>query len=202
MAAHAVFIILGAWNLMQLRSHQLALVGSILAMIPSAGMLIGLPMGIWALILLQKDEIKNAFGQERTDVSIPPQVRQFAVSAVDEVKDVFNREKAEFAKIKTSKSSGQKHSDVPVEKAGLALPIISFVLGLLGIVTVSSDMSFPFGFAYGFVFVFFSIFLGITAIQKIKNHREQIAYTGFAAAGILFGVISGLAIIAEISDMF
>ena len=71
MGTHAVFVVLGAWNLMQLRSHRLALVGSILAMIPSAGMLIGLPMGIWALILLHKDEIKNAFGQDRTDVSIP-----------------------------------------------------------------------------------------------------------------------------------
>jgi hypothetical protein len=159
-------------------------------------------MGIWALILLHKEEIKNAFGQERTDVSIPPQVRQFAVSAVGEVKDVFNREKAEFEKLRVSKNSGRRPSDTPAEKVALTLPIISFVCGLLGIATVSSGMSFPFGFVYGFVFVFFSIYLGITAIQKISNYREHIAYTGFAVAGILFGIIDGLAIIAEISDMF
>jgi tRNA A-37 threonylcarbamoyl transferase component Bud32 len=76
MATQSVFVVLGAWNLMQLRSHRLAMVGSILAMIPSAGMLIGLPMGIWALILLTREEIKNAFGQQRTDVSIPPHIRQ------------------------------------------------------------------------------------------------------------------------------
>jgi serine/threonine protein kinase len=198
MGTHAVFVVLGAWNLMQLRSYRLALVGSILAMIPSAGTLIGLPMGIWALILLHKDEIKNAFGQERTDVSVPPHVRQFAVSAVDEVKDVFSREKAEFAKIRTSKSSGQQQSDAPVEKAGLGLPIISFVFGLLGIATVSSDMSFPFGFAYGFVFVFFSIFLGIVALKKISNRRDQIAYTGLAVAGIMFGAIAGLRMLDSI----
>ncbi len=192
MTAYVVLIILGAWNLMQLRSHRMAFWGSILAMFPfSAGALIGLPMGIWALILLNRDEIKNAFGQEQTDVSIPPQVRQFAVSAVDEVKDVFNREKTEFEKIRVSKSSTQQSSDAPAG-SGLGLPIISFVLGLLGIATASSDMNFAFSFAYGFIFVFFSIFLGITAIKKIKNYREQIAHTGFAAAGILFGSIAGL----------
>ena len=200
MATHAVLVVLGAWNLMQLRSHRLALFGSILAMIPSAGMLIGLPMGIWALILLHKEEIKNAFGQERTDVSIPPQVRKFAVSAVGEVKDVFNREKAEFEKIRVSKSSRQQQSNVPTEKAGLGLPIISFVCGLLGIATISSDMSFPFIFAYGFVFVFLSIFLGIVALKKISNRRDQIAYTGLAVAGIMFGAIAGLRMLFTMLD--
>ena len=57
---------------------------------------------------------------------------------------------------------------------------------------MSSGTNFAFSFAYGFIFAFFSIFLGIVAIKKIKNYREQIAHTGFATAGILFGSIAGL----------
>jgi hypothetical protein len=114
------------------------------------------------------------------------------------VNDVFNREKAEFNKIRASKNPARQPSDAPAAKESLALPIMSFIFGLLGIAVVSSNMTFVFSFAYGFVFIFLSIFLGIIAIKKIRNYREHIAYTGFAVSGILFGAIAVLGMLDNI----
>jgi hypothetical protein len=100
MVAHTVVVILGAWNLMQLRSYRLALVGSILGILPfGPGAIIGIPMGIWALVVMNKKEVKAAFGQKETEVEIPPKVREFTLSAEKVVKDVFGRGKAEVRKI-------------------------------------------------------------------------------------------------------
>jgi hypothetical protein len=58
-----VLIILGALKMKNLRSYQFAYVMSILAMIPclSPCCLLGLPFGIWALVVLSKPEIKAQF---------------------------------------------------------------------------------------------------------------------------------------------
>jgi tRNA A-37 threonylcarbamoyl transferase component Bud32 len=69
------FIIAGAWHMLRLRKYGLALAGSILAMLPlgafaggiltmlplGLGYLIGLPFGIWALVVLTRPETKAAF---------------------------------------------------------------------------------------------------------------------------------------------
>jgi hypothetical protein len=55
-------IIYGALQMMRLKSYRLAMTSSILAMIPChICCFAGLPIGIWALIVLMKPEVKSAF---------------------------------------------------------------------------------------------------------------------------------------------
>ena len=56
-------IFFGALKMKKLESHGLAMTASIVAMIPciSPCCLIGLPIGIWAVVVLSKPEVKNAF---------------------------------------------------------------------------------------------------------------------------------------------
>jgi len=58
-----VVIILGALKMQKLESFGFAMTASILAMIPciSPCCLLGLPFGIWALVVLNKPEVKGAF---------------------------------------------------------------------------------------------------------------------------------------------
>ena len=58
-------MILGAIQMLRLRSYGFAKAAAILAVIPVTGVcccITDLPFGIWALILLQKPEVKDAFG--------------------------------------------------------------------------------------------------------------------------------------------
>ena len=56
-------ILLGGLKMKKLESYGLAMTASIIAMIPcfSPCCLIGLPIGIWALVVLSKPEVKSAF---------------------------------------------------------------------------------------------------------------------------------------------
>jgi hypothetical protein len=58
-----ILIVLGAIKMRNLESYGLAMTASILAMIPcvSPCCLLGLPMGIWAIVVLGKPEVKAAF---------------------------------------------------------------------------------------------------------------------------------------------
>ena len=59
----AAFIIYAALKMKELSQYGLCMVASILAMIPciSPCCVIGLPIGIWCLVVLTKPEIKEAF---------------------------------------------------------------------------------------------------------------------------------------------
>jgi hypothetical protein len=59
----AVVILLGALKMKKLESFGLAMTAAILAMIPclSPCCILGLPFGIWALVVLNKPEVKSAF---------------------------------------------------------------------------------------------------------------------------------------------
>jgi hypothetical protein len=60
--AISAFIIYGAVKMKAVQSYGLAMAASIVAMIPCGGCCcIGLPVGIWCLVLLNKPEIKAAF---------------------------------------------------------------------------------------------------------------------------------------------
>jgi hypothetical protein len=56
-------ILLGAIKMKRLENYGLAMAASIIAMIPcvSPCCLLGLPIGIWALVVLMKPEVKSAF---------------------------------------------------------------------------------------------------------------------------------------------
>ena len=57
-----VILILSAWHMLKLRSYGWAVAGSILALLPlSVGFMLGVPMGIWALFVLNRSETQQAF---------------------------------------------------------------------------------------------------------------------------------------------
>jgi hypothetical protein len=62
-AALSVLILLGGLKMQKLESHGLAVTASVLALLPctSPCCILGLPIGIWALVVLLRPEVKNAF---------------------------------------------------------------------------------------------------------------------------------------------
>jgi tRNA A-37 threonylcarbamoyl transferase component Bud32 len=61
-AVAGVVIVVGAVNMLRLRSHGLATTAAILALLPCGPVcLLGLPVGIWALTTLNTPEVKAAF---------------------------------------------------------------------------------------------------------------------------------------------
>jgi hypothetical protein len=60
-----LFIIFGAMKMQKLQSYGLAMAAAIVAIVPcfSPCCIVGIPFGIWALIVLLKPEVKVAFTQ-------------------------------------------------------------------------------------------------------------------------------------------
>jgi hypothetical protein len=57
---------LGAWQMLKLRSYGWAVACSVLALVPlSAGFMLGVPMGIWALFVLNRSDTQQAFSTGR-----------------------------------------------------------------------------------------------------------------------------------------
>jgi len=54
-------ILLAGFKMMHLEARPLAILGSVLAMIVTPGNVIGLPLGVWALAVLTRREVKAAF---------------------------------------------------------------------------------------------------------------------------------------------
>ncbi len=57
----ALLILFGAYQMLRLRSYAWAVAAGIVAIVSCS--LIGLPMGIWALIVLAREDVKGAFGK-------------------------------------------------------------------------------------------------------------------------------------------
>lgn len=62
-----VSVILGGWSMMRMRRYGLCVAASILAMITPPGFLLGLPFGIWALIVLSRSDVREAFERKRME---------------------------------------------------------------------------------------------------------------------------------------
>jgi tRNA A-37 threonylcarbamoyl transferase component Bud32 len=203
MSVPGVLVLMGGWNLMQLRSRRRALVGSITAIIPFfPGALLGIPMGIWALVLMNKDEVKRSFGQKQTKVDLPPKVRDFAVSTVESVKEAFSSGKAEVEKVLRENRDGAdqagRTAPAPGKKKTRPTAIGSFALGLAAIIFASA----PFGFASKFTLVylsaFFAIFLGVTTLKLIKSYHDHLLDKALAIIGIAAAAICGIVLLAHI----
>jgi len=80
--ATGLFTVVGAQRMMRLQSYGLAVAAGVLQLIPSAGSLLGLPIGIWALIILTRHEVHVAFIEiaERTPVSVNRGIAKKAVN--------------------------------------------------------------------------------------------------------------------------
>jgi predicted Zn finger-like uncharacterized protein len=60
------FVLIGAVKMKSLSSYGLAMASCIVAMLPcSVCCLLGLPFGIWGLVMINKPEVKEAFGRNR-----------------------------------------------------------------------------------------------------------------------------------------
>lgn len=77
------FMIVSALKMRRLQSYGLTMTASILAIIFSPSTLIGLPIGIWALVVLSQREIRGAFtavkSAEGSDISTSGQLRSVAI---------------------------------------------------------------------------------------------------------------------------
>lgn len=59
-----LFLIYAAWHLQSRRSYAVAMTGAVISVIPCLGSpccLLGVPFGIWALVVLNDDAVKAAF---------------------------------------------------------------------------------------------------------------------------------------------
>jgi hypothetical protein len=61
--AMSVLILLGALKMKKLENYTFSIIATVVAMVPciSPCCLVGLPIGIWALVVLNKPEVKSAF---------------------------------------------------------------------------------------------------------------------------------------------
>jgi hypothetical protein len=59
----ACFVLYGAIQMKRMRSYGIALAAAIVAAIPMLGpcCIVGIPFGIWAIVVLSKPEVKRAF---------------------------------------------------------------------------------------------------------------------------------------------
>jgi hypothetical protein len=61
--AAALVVWIGACRMLKVRSYGLAIAASAVAMIAGPAALVGLPFGIWALVLLTRREVQAAFAK-------------------------------------------------------------------------------------------------------------------------------------------
>jgi hypothetical protein len=60
----SLLIFAGGWQMRQLESYGLAMISAIMALIPicTLGFPLGIPIGIWALVVLSRRDVREAFG--------------------------------------------------------------------------------------------------------------------------------------------
>jgi hypothetical protein len=67
--AGAWFVLVGAFHMVKFQSYLWAVTAAIVALLPwSPGWVLGLPFGIWALMVLSKPEVMAAFLGDRRDL--------------------------------------------------------------------------------------------------------------------------------------
>ena len=199
MAAHAIIVVSGAWNLMQLRSRRLAMIGSILAILPfSPGAVIGLPMGIWALMVMARKRVKAAFGRKKTEAAIGTKFRRLAVSAAEDVKEVFGRGKAEADKIISSKNLSFERHDASKPGKTFGIAFGSFILGLVSHLLASFKLGLVGSSIFVFLPAFFAVFLGVNVLRTVQSYRDHLLVVGLAIVGILTGLISGFGLFVTV----
>ncbi len=175
MVVQTAVVIIGAWNLMQLRSYRLALLGSFLGILPFApSAIVGIPMGIWALILLNRSEVQEAFASRKKE-----QVRRYqhASEVKTDVEAISSGGQIATAASSTQPSRMEKHITL--------VAAISIVFGTLGIL----------------IGIF--LFVAISGGGFISGDPEAMSITGivgtalggFVALTSVPGVIAGIGLL-------
>jgi tRNA A-37 threonylcarbamoyl transferase component Bud32 len=65
-------ILVAGLKMKRLQAYGLAIAGSILAILVTPGNLVGLPIGIWALVVLSQRQVREAFGKGHTVARLEP----------------------------------------------------------------------------------------------------------------------------------
>jgi hypothetical protein len=60
-AIPSIVILIGAWRMREMKSHTLAVVSAVLAIMTPPGLVIGMVFGIWALVVLWDRDVRGAF---------------------------------------------------------------------------------------------------------------------------------------------
>ena len=75
-------IFFAAFKMMRLEAYPWAIAGSVLAMITTPGNIIGLPIGVWALVALTSSQVKAAFPKRPVDLSKQGKWNTFCIAAL------------------------------------------------------------------------------------------------------------------------
>ena len=165
--------ILGAWKMRKLELYGLAITASILAMLPcTLGFIIGLPAGIWALMVLRQPDVKAAFRlkPEHRKPAIDAEPKGFKQHASEIKTDVET-----ITHVAPPPKSPPADVELPAPKTS-RLAIASLVLAILS----------PFTF---FISAIPAIIMGIVVLVKISNSRGQLKGSGFAITAIALPVV-------------
>jgi predicted Ser/Thr protein kinase len=199
MAANAVIVFSGAWHLMRLRSYRLAMAGSLLAMLPfSPGAVIGLPMGIWALVVMTRKQVKAAFSHKLTETVLGSKFHELAVSATEDMKQAFGSGKTGAEKTISDENTTLRPLDASKLHKPFRMAIVSFILGPLSLLFASSKPGLVGRSIFVFLPAFFSVYLGMKVMRAFRPYRDHRLAVGLAIVGIIAGLISGLGLIASI----
>jgi len=77
----STIVILASFKMRQLEWYGLAVIASLLAMVVTPGNLLGLPIGVWSLVVILRPEVRQAFKERRVGASLPPRITSSAASA-------------------------------------------------------------------------------------------------------------------------
>jgi hypothetical protein len=81
-AAMGLLTFFGAQRMMRLQSYGLAVTAGILQFIPSPGSLLGLPIGIWALFVLTRQQVHVAFIEAAENKTVPTDDRTGQIALI------------------------------------------------------------------------------------------------------------------------
>jgi tRNA A-37 threonylcarbamoyl transferase component Bud32 len=169
-----LFIVMGARRMLRLRGYGLAVMAGILAVMPlSLGFMLGLPMGIWALIVLYRADVQEAFAATK-------------------------RRKQETKTLQRSqRTMTAQDRDAPVSKANRVglISLISAILGcalailiwiIFWIMEEKLNMNPPYAVC---VFIFLGLEL-IALVSGIAGWRSPYGKAGMGIAAFLLIVVA------------
>jgi predicted Ser/Thr protein kinase len=67
----ATIVLRGAISMMKLRNHAFSIVASVVAAVAGPGAILGLPFGVWALVVLNRPDVRAAFAANRSPTGTP-----------------------------------------------------------------------------------------------------------------------------------
>ena len=189
---------IGAWRMRRLRGHGLAMVAAFLGMLTPPGMLLGVIFGIWALVVLLRREVKEAFGIFPADARrrvAAPAMGLMVASALNLLLLVRFLYLAVFvARWKSSPTE---------DVASLASPGLSFQIATHPATGVHPALATLVPIIFILAIVPALAFLGAWRMRQLRGYRLAVmaAIFGiFTPPGMLLGAIFGIWALAALSN--